>query len=161
MSVQDIDRGWKRIVNRCAIKRSYVKIGVQQGETRKDEEGETSSMVVVAAVNEFGAPSRNIPERPFMRTTFDTKKEQLATMQRALLSKLVTGEMYIEQALGLLGLEYTRQVQNTIDKWTTPPNAPSTQKAKGAKVGPGVMVNNPLVDTSQLIQSIRHVVVVK
>lgn len=157
----DNDKVYRRMLKQLHAGQSYTKVGVQQGTERKDETGQTSKMVVVAAVQEFGAPTRHIPERPFMRKTFDVNKEKLAQMQATLYSKVLAGKMTTKRGLAILGQFMEDETKKVIEAWTLPPNAPSTQRAKGRKTGiEGAMIDNPLQDTNQMLQSIRHVEVV-
>jgi hypothetical protein len=52
------------------------------------------------------------------------------------------------------------QVKQAIDDWSDPPNAPMTQIIKGDKkhLPVGTMVNDPLVDTGHLKQSMTYAV---
>ena len=77
--VKEMDKGWKRIQRDMKkVDSSFTKIGVQQDAIHKDEDsGITSDLAVIAAVHEFGAPNRGIPERPFIRTTADEVRNEV------------------------------------------------------------------------------------
>jgi len=151
MTVRDIDRGWNGIMRDLKnLDDSFTKVGVQQGETRQDG-AETSDMVIVAAVNEFG--TRTIPERPFMRNAFDKNKGKIKKVQDELYSRILQNRISPRQGLGLLGEAMERLTKKEITDLRTPPNAPATVAKKGS--------SNPLIDTGQLRQSITHVETIK
>lgn len=159
MSVQTkiIDHGWYPLRrDYSALNGSFTKVGVLSGEQRKDgKDGNLSEQVVVAAANEFG--TKRIPERPFMRSTFDAQANALASLQKKMYADILNGYKKPKEALALIGEWYGAKVKRAIRSWETPPNALSTQKAKGKKLRrKGALVNNPLVDTGQLMQSIQH-----
>lgn len=149
--VTDIDRGWKGIQHRLRdLKGSYTKVGIQQGTIRKNEGvSGTSDMVIVAAVQEFGAPKKNIPVRPFMRNAFDKNREVLYRSKERAFSSVVVNNMDAKRALEIIGEAHKGQIQQEIVDLKFPPNAPSTIKRKKS--------SNPLIDTGQLRQSIHHV----
>jgi hypothetical protein len=149
MAVKDIDRGWKKI--RAQLLKAggaFTKVGVQEGERRDDG----TDLVTVAAVNEFGAPKKKIPERSFIRSTTDEQRPKVERIKQRILEKLVARTSNIRIELGKLGAWMKAQIQNKIVRLKMPPNAPSTIAKKGSE--------NPLVDKGQLHQSIRHVEVI-
>jgi len=155
-----IDKGWKRILRQMRLMdKSFTKVGVQQDTTRKDSE--VSDMVLVAMWNEFG--TKNIPERSFIRETVDKKKKQIFGLKKKMYEDILDGQKSTRRALEIIGEYVQSQTQLTIKRKKSPPNALSTQRAKGRRLGKksGRLVDNPLIDTGQLIQSIRHVEVIK
>lgn len=154
--VRDIDHGWKRIKKELLLAETAIcKVGVQSDAGKHDSDKKTD-VVTVAAVNEFGAPNRNIPERPFIRLTADQQRRKLDEIKVEEISKIYKGTSTVAVSLNRMGLFLAKEIRKTIDEYERPENAPATQLAKGKKVGKGVMINNPLVDTGQLKQSIRH-----
>lgn len=158
VKTQIIDKGWERIKREMKLlDNSFTKVGVQQDTLRDD----LSDQLVVAFANEFG--TKNIPARPFVRATVDLKKQAIFSLQRKMYENVVLGRMSTLIALKAIG-EYTqRQMQRYMKRLKTPVNAPSTQRRKGKRKSKkaGFMINNPLVDTGNLVQSIRHVEVIK
>lgn len=174
-----VDRGFARIVEECRKAHgSHTKVGLQQGTVADD----MTDLVVVGAVQEFGAihagRNRNvrIPERPFMRTSYDENRGAINGMFDRAYGDIMLGKTTVAQSLGLIGEWFQGKIQAKIKAIMFPPNAPSTQKAKGRKLrstrrGRKLMneaegafsffVNNPLIDTGQMRQSIRHVEVLK
>lgn len=111
------------------------------------------SQVTVAEVyyfNEFG--TSRIPERPTLRPTFSKEKVKyigiLARMSARAMEAEENGKRYnIKQAMGLLGEVVQQDIQDAIVKLKSPPNAESTIAKKKS--------DNPLIDTGQLVSSIR------
>jgi len=147
--ILDIDHGWNSIKqNFRRMDRSYSKIGVQEGTLHKDKDkpGHLSELVVIAAVHEFGAPKRNIPERSVFRSTFDENLNELHRFTDKL------RPLYMKNprlALKVLGAWMENKIKDKILTLRTPPNAPSTIARKKS--------SNPLIDTAQYRQSITAV----
>jgi len=150
--VQDIDHGYARIMRDMQrLKGASTRIGIQAGEKRDDG----VDMVDIAAFNEFG--TERIPARPAHAQAFDANRQVMEQSITRAFDGILAGRLTVEKAMGLLGEKYQAIVRDHIEAFTDPPNAESTQERKGAKVGPGVMVDNPLIDTGQMVQSVRHV----
>lgn len=148
-TTQDIDRGWKRIRKQLLdAGGAYTKVGVQEGERREDG----TDLVTVAAINEFGAPGKNIPERSFIRSTTDEQRPKVERIKEGIIRRLVDRGVSLKIELGRLGEFMQGKIQRKIVDLRSPPNAESTKKRKGS--------DNPLVDKGQLHQSIRHVEIV-
>lgn len=148
MITHDIDRGANAILKQVIIakRKPFVKIGVQADAGM--HKGSNTDMVVIASANEYGTRDGRIPERSFIRSTMDENRRKLLTKTK----RLLKNEKYnIRKILNLLGLEITRLIQRKITTLSSPPNKPSTIRAKGS--------DNPLIDTGQLRQTIRHEVV--
>lgn len=115
-------------------------VGVQ-GSAASAPHGEGSPLTTaeVAAVNEFGM---GVPERPFMRATFEQRASDVAKLGAALERKVLQGALSVEQALAVIGQAAVSMVRATIDSGLPPPNAPSTVERKGS--------SGTLRDTGQL-----------
>lgn len=158
--VIDIDRGWKRIqTDLSKLDGAYTKVGVQQGTLHESEDDmgvkHTSELAVIAAVHEFGAPKRHIPERPFIRTGVDEARERIN--RRILIERdaVLIGKTTVRIALGRIGEEVQSAIQSKIDRILYP-------KLKEATIARRVRPSTkPLIDTGQLRQSIRHVEFIK
>lgn len=119
----------------------YVKAGVMPGS--KYEDG--TNVATVAYKNEYGF--KNIPSRPFMRTTVREQKAAWVELTK----KGIKAGYTLEHTLNLVGLQMQQDIQYSIISWTTPPNAPYTIAKKGK--------NSPLRDTMLLRDSIKYEVV--
>ncbi len=151
-----IDKGWKRIQRDLKkANGAYTKIGVQTGTIHQGEDG-PKSMASIYAANEFGTD--NIPARPTLRPVRDETRAIVNRMIAAEKSKILKGESTPRRSLGLIGLYVEQQVKKKIRSNVNPPNAPSTVRRK-QKNKPGPV--KTLIDTGQLVQSIRHVEVMR
>lgn len=102
-------------------------------------------VAMIAAINEYGAPSRGQPPRPFFRNMIHEKQgewpEAIANLVRA-------NDMDAEKALDLAGAAIAGQLRQSITDLTEPPLAPSTIKRKG--------FDKPLIDTVHMLNSVNH-----
>lgn len=115
-----------------------VKIGIA---------GEAGSEVVNAALyNEFG--TRFIPERSFLRSTFNARQAAYIKALQKAVDVVSAGKMTSEAAMNQIGLRMVADIQKTIDDTSTPPLAESTIEAKGS--------SKPLIDTGRLRASITY-----
>lgn len=91
-----------------------------------------------------GPHTVNIPARPWLNPGVDSgTQEYLKIIERALES----GEP-LDKALNQIGVVAVGMVQKYMTELKSPPNAPSTIKAKGS--------SNPLIDSGALRQSITY-----
>jgi HK97 gp10 family phage protein len=138
------------------ISSAYVLIGFQAGEkTRSQVKGKRrkeagKSMAQIAAENEFG--TEKIPARPFMTTSFDQNKDKINKIIISEYGKIIDGESTVKRSLNLLGLFGVDLVQKKIREIQSPPNSPRTIAIKKS--------SKPLIDFGQMIQSVRHKVVI-
>lgn len=116
-----------------------VKVGVLGG----------GQLVDIALIHELGAPKAGIPERSFLRSTFEAKAKQLGKLAEQMAKKALEGQG-VEQSLNLIGTYLAAEIKKTIVNRIAPANADSTIARKGSDV--------PLVDTGQLINSITYTV---
>lgn len=153
--VLDIDLGWKRILKELSLaKNSYTKVGIQAGakhnpSSKGSRPKTTVDMTIIAMANEFGAPSKRIPARSFLRSTYDESLSKINELVEDEYTKILDGKSTVEKSLGLLGEVLQARVQTKITKIRTPANKEQTIKRKGS--------SNPLIDTGQLRGAIRHV----
>jgi hypothetical protein len=100
---------------------------------------------LVAAVNEYGAPSRGIPPRPFFRNMIADKS---ADWPEALGKTLQATGLDQTKALELMGQGVAAQLRQSIVETDSPPLAQSTIDRKGS--------SKPLVDTGVMLNSIDY-----
>lgn len=94
-----------------------------------------------------------IPERSFVRATIDKRRERITKFAANRLGLVQEGKLSARQAVGQLGEFVVGEMKDFMgDRSNFEPNAPSTVKAKSraGKVG-----DAPLIDTGNLIGSIR------
>lgn len=101
-----------------------------------------TSVVEVGVQNEFGEPSKRIPQRSFLRSTLNENKRKYLTMFSKLSKLIVDGKETKDRALRKVGL----QVQTNVRQKITDIKEPPLKVRKGG---------NPLVDTGHLRQSIN------
>jgi phage gpG-like protein len=141
---KDIDNLTNIIKNMRAIDDAKIEVGVMGSGG--------GQLMTYAMANEYGTNragknhSTKIPERSYLRSTFDKK----SAVNRALkpIDGLFTKGFNPRQALNVVGVTMTAEVQKTISSNVPPPNAPSTKaKKKSGKT---------LIDTGTLKQSIDY-----
>ncbi|MFF5994277.1 hypothetical protein AAGS61_05920 [Lysinibacillus sp. KU-BSD001] len=112
---------------------------------------------MIAGVHEFGVTIRKesgsivIPERSFLRSTFDEKNREWATFAKRQLPNLLEGRIDAQTLCERLGARMVADIQEKITDLDTPPNAPSTIKQKKS--------SNPLIDTGGLRRRVTYRVV--
>jgi phage gpG-like protein len=116
-----------------------VKVGLPKG---SNDYPDGTSVIMVGLVHEFGSPSRNIPQRSFLRSTVASNKREYKDIFKRLGKKIVDGKITKLEALKLLGLKVQTDVRDKI----TDIDSPELKSRDG----------NPLVDTGHLRQSITY-----
>lgn len=129
------------------VKDIRVKVGVPKASGEQDG----VSLVEIATINEFGNPSRNIPERSFIRETVQEETKSLKKLAAKETKKIFNLESSTEKSIGVIG-EFTKGKivkKFTNNNWKA--NAPLTIALKGS--------STPLIDTGRLRQSIQWEIV--
>lgn len=131
-----------------SLRGARVKVGVLDDATKEGHDGGSveMSLLEVAAVHEFGAPSAGIPQRSFVRATVDEQRPEIERLQKALAAQVLAGKLDPSAALELLGAKVAAMVQTRIAAGIGPALKPETIARKGS--------SKPLVDTGQLRSSI-------
>lgn len=135
---------------------SYVLVGFQEGSVTKSEVRGTrrkeagKSQAQIAAENEFG--TRIIPARPFMGPAIDDNRDRINNVIVGEYVKILDGTSNIRKSLNLIGLFAVTLIQKKIRDIRTPPNSPRTIALKKS--------SKPLIDFGQMIQSVRHKIVI-
>lgn len=108
---------------------------------------------------EFGVALRkdttviNIPERSFIRSSFDKNKGKVEQSGEQLISQVVDGNLSAMDFYNLLGQTCVNAIQDFIRNLSSPANSGLTVANKGS--------SSPLIDTGRLINSIAFEVVSK
>lgn len=150
--IEDTDLGWqafKRSVQAFTQARPDVVagvIGAPAGAVHKDS-NKGENVATIGAKNEFGI---GVPERSFLRSTFDANKGayekyvanglQRELMRGAQARQEVTPDTSV--TLKRISLKLEGDIKKRIAAQIPPPNAPSTIKQKGS--------STPLIDKGQL-----------
>lgn len=104
-----------------------------------------TSVPLVAAVQEFGSPSRNIPPRPFFRGMIEAKSPE---WPKAVGDLLVSNDYDAQKTLGQTGEAIKGQLQASIVDFVGEPLKPATVARKGSE--------KQLVDTGNLLNSVGY-----
>jgi hypothetical protein len=126
---------------------------------------------MVAAINEFGAPAKGIPPRPFFRTMVAEKSDEWGPKLAYILDK-TGGDA--KQSLGELGKDIMVDLKQSIVDTNSPANSPVTDLLKqrfpmggqtfadvmqarhdvanGVSAPPG----KPLVQTGRMLNSVEE-----
>jgi hypothetical protein len=118
-----------------------VRVGFLEGSTETDG----TSLPLVAALNEFGAPKRGQPPRPFFRTMVQQHKGEWGDK----LGKVLKATDYDStRSLGLMGELISGELRQSIADLSDPPLAASTIARKGFA--------KPLIHTGTMMQRVNH-----
>ena len=130
-----------------------------------------TSVAMIAAIQEFGAPKKGIPPRPFFRTMVAAKADEWGPMLGALLDH---NDGDAKQSLGQLGEEIKADLKQSIVDTNSPANSPVTDLLKqrfpmGGQTFKDVMKarhdvangvtappGKPLVQTGQMLNSVEE-----
>jgi hypothetical protein len=120
-----------------------LQVGYPEGETYPDG----TPLGLVAAVNNYGAPARGIPPRPFFTDTIKAGESrwpgEIAAIAKA-------AEYNPGLTLARFGDNVAGQIKEAIGAWEDPPNAESTVARKG--------FDKPLIDTHLMFDSVKSIV---
>jgi hypothetical protein len=116
-----------------------LSVGFMEGATYPDG----TSVAMVAATQEFGAPARNIPPRPFFRQTI---AEHSPAWGGAIAKLLAANNYDVNLTLQMTGESIKGQIQDTIASFSSVPLSPKTIKAKG--------FDKQLIETDNMINSV-------
>ena len=104
-----------------------------------------ASLVDVARKNAFG--TARIPARNFMRAWAKKMRVPYTQVMLSLARNVIRGNFGPEKARRNLGIRSVKDLQQVIENFSQPPNAPYTIAQKG--------FNNPLIHTRHLKKNIR------
>ncbi len=116
-----------------------VEIGFLEGATYPDG----TPVALVAALNEFGSPSRGMPPRPFFRTMIEERSPEWPD---AIAANLKANNYQAEKSLEQIGEAIAGQLRQSIASFVGAPLKPSTIKRKGSE--------KQLVDSGHMLNSI-------
>lgn len=115
----------------------------------------------VAAIHEFGVPSKNIPSRSFMRTTCAEKKTEWKAITTHEAKRILKGETTIADTMELIGLKAAGDIRKKISSITTPPLKNATIAARKSKMSNKKtqgLLTKPLIDTGRLMSTCTNIV---
>lgn len=146
VTVRDTDKGWEAFKDNIAEMHGMATAVGVLGNT--DARSEGSSNATIYAANEFGVPSKGIPERSSLRSTIDTRQREYTALGAHLADRVGRGELTARQAHEILGLRIVADIKRAIQQGVPPPNKPATVKAKGS--------SKTLIDSGQMVNSITN-----
>ena len=103
------------------------------------------SVAMIAAINEFGAPSRGQPPRPFFRNMIAKYKGE---WPKAIGDLLKANDWDAERALDIAGAAIAGQLRQSITDFYGVPLKPATIARKG--------FDKQLIDSAHMLQSVDH-----
>ena len=133
------DRGWKKLHKRL----SALSGGGAAVEVGFFDPANAS----IAVIHEHGAPGANIPERSFLRSTFDEERPALERQLAEGVEEVFKGRATLERILMNVGDDLADKVHRKILGMNSPANAPSTVAKKG--------FDDPLVETGAMADAVE------
>lgn len=109
---------------------------------------EEPELAEIAIWNEYGTST--IPERSFFRSTLDRKAWDYDLKLNKMIDDVIRGKTTLYKGLMRFGRSVVKDIQNTIDRFTVPRNAPSTIARKG--------FDQPLIETGAMRDAITATV---
>jgi hypothetical protein len=151
-------------------KGAVAKVGFFQGATEADG----TSVPMIAAIQEYGAPKRNIPPRPFFRQAINARADAWA---KNIATALKRTDYDAKTAMELVGQGAKEDIQKSIIDTMAPPLSDVTVMLRGMRLNdPGLTVSGktvgeaaarvaagktnygaptkPLIDTSTMLNSV-------
>lgn len=115
----------------------------------------------IAAQNEFGNPSKNIPARPFISQAIAKDEKLWANILEDQAKLILDGRSTIDKAFEIVGGVAAGSIKESISTLTEPPLSPVTiqrrlQKYKNKQLIGGL--TKPLIETAIMLNSVSHVV---
>lgn len=147
--IEDKDMGWDRIKRELEkIDGSFTTVGIHASEDARDDEVGNAQ---VLAFHEFGL---GVPQRAVLAPTVDDAQDELAADADRLFEEgILEGRVSVERGLDLLGQKLEDKVKDTLRQKR--PEWPLLSDATVAK-RPGRSANDQLVDTAEMLNSVRH-----
>ncbi|MBE0434618.1 MAG: hypothetical protein IBX56_02305 [Methylomicrobium sp.] len=140
------DSKWRQVKARFPeIAGVSVDVGIQS-DAGTGEKG--VPIVAYGAANEFGRG--NVPERSFIRSTFDEQRSAWGKLADKLIGGILDLKLAPNKVFSVLGAKAEDDIKQKITALRTPPNSPITIERKGS--------SNPLFDNGDLRRAIRYVV---
>ena len=148
MTIFEKDLGISKVIeeSKKLKKKPYVKVGGLESSGRKKSKdaatgAEFSSLKAptvadIATIHEYGAPSRNIPSRSFIRSTVDENQRAYDMNIAILRDEIFDGgsDTTVESALGILGMTIQRDIKAKFRDNDWQPLAESTVRKKNRRV---------------------------
>lgn len=143
--VTDRDLGLKAFIRQLEeAKVCEVAIGILEGSVADGQQ-----IAEYAAANEYGT-NKGVPERSFMRTSFDENSHGISVVMGQQFAKVKRGEKSVRAALEHLGMYHQKHIKEKIGSNIQPQNHPETIRRKKS--------SRTLIDNGDMINSVHYVV---
>lgn len=110
-------------------------------------------------IHETGSPINNIPPRPFLRPgAIESQKAWEPQMVKAAQAAMSGDEEAMMKRFHSAGLAAQNGIKGKIQAGLKPDLSPRTIRARERRAGRPLAINNPLMDTLQLINSIHYAI---
>lgn len=156
-TITDKQLKWQTIKRKAReLRGTTVTVGVHD-DAGAHADGDLS-VAHLAAIHEFGTD--RIPERSFMRATFDANRDKYTEMIKQAAHDVVAYGLGVQTAARKLGVIASSDVKRTIQDGIEPDLADATKRARDDKAAHGgglasmAQTYTPLIDSGQLIASI-------
>lgn len=131
-------------------------------ESSQYEDG--TKVAYVATIHEFGAPSQNIPPRPFIQPTIDANGAEWADQIAKGAKRVLDGGIDAEGVMDAVGAMAAGDIKKTIAQVISPALKVSTVKAREraySQKGITRSLTKPLIDTGLMLATCTNTVVKK
>lgn len=130
-AVKDKDLGYKAFRRLVQNMDREILVGIRADEGAVKPEGSDATIAEYATYNEFGT-SNGVPERSFLRSTVDEKREKYISLLGKAVSRAAGEDVSIDDSLALIGEVAVGDVQTKIREGEFVPNSPETIARKGS-----------------------------
>jgi len=121
-----------------------------------------TQVAYVAAIQEFGSPSNNIPPRMGLRAMIKDVQPYWSKVTSFAAKRMLRGELEYDGALELIGSVAEGSIRKQIASVTEPPLKQSTIDARDRRRASGQASTatgaKPLVDTGYMLATVTHIV---
>jgi hypothetical protein len=154
-----------------------IRVGLQASDQSASD---NLNMAELGTVHEFGSTDGRIPQRSFIRATFDEKLPKYRRLLDAAAKDIIAGKLTAKTALDLMGERFVKDIKARIRAHIDPPLSKYTLYKRAQKIlnlagsvnqtkatdAAGHLQEHgtlpagavtPLIDTGRLIASIRYV----
>jgi hypothetical protein len=154
--VRDTDRGMKKLLAQAAKATGGIRVdvGILNDSDRIELEGQINNLTL-GQIHEFGSETANIPERSFLRSTYEDKRSTYQRRLETIAKKVVDPKttVDVDREFKLLGVEAQGHVREKFRNNDWPELKDPTRRGRNAEGRA-----NPLLDTGQLRASIEYAV---
>lgn len=155
------DNGWDALMKSLSKMSGgrFVRVGILG--TEKPREGDPYTNIQIGSVHEFGSTDGKIPERSFLRSTLDDNRNKYYDLISSSFKKVLKHQkkgrlIDWDKFFGKMGEVIVVDVKKKIRTGIKPDLAPATRRARTKGPGGASGKMTPLIDTGQLLGSIRY-----